>query len=124
MNEPGWAGANREAGWGRGGGRSRNGGNREGRGGGRGKGVSQQDGTPGGRSGVARSGKGVGGAGGGIEGVADKRSAPSTSSGQREIALGVEDLHGSWAAKRALKEREASATKAFSGKKITFGDDD
>lgn len=39
-----------------------------------------------------------------------------------EAAAG--DLHGSWAAKRALKEKEKSATKAFTGKRIQFGDDD
>ncbi|CAN0388098.1 unnamed protein product, partial [Ectocarpus sp. 12 AP-2014] len=42
----------------------------------------------------------------------------------REGTAGGEALHGSWAAKRALKDKEASATKAFSGKRTTFGDDD
>ncbi|CAB1107312.1 unnamed protein product [Ectocarpus sp. CCAP 1310/34] len=138
--EPGWAGADRAAGWGRGGGRSKNGGRggrvgggrqpdrsrrNEGRGGGgvrggRGAGVREGGGAGrGGGGGAGRGGSGGAGRGG---------SGGSSGSGDREDSrggtAGGEALHGSWVAKRALKDKEASATKAFSGKRITFGDDD
>lgn len=127
MHEPGWAGADREAGWGRGGGRSRNR-DRDKR-----KSRGKDTGTPRERSNVWRGGhtkttegKGVRGDYGG---VGENRTDPFTISGKREGRDGNgthegEDIHGSWAAKRALKEKEASATKAFSGKRIMFDDDD
>lgn len=123
LHEPGWAGAGREAGWGRGGGRSRNG-DRDRR-----KSRGKDTGKPGGSSGgqtKTTEGKGVRGDSGG---VGKNRTDPFSTSGKREGGGGNgtyegEDLHGSWAAKRALKEKEASATKAFSGKRITFNDDD
>eukprot|EP00903_Cladosiphon_okamuranus_P006396 g6261.t1 len=141
--EPGWAGAERAAGWGRGGGRSKNRG-RGGRGGrgaggrqtddksdtsvgaGRGRGSGARGGGAGGaggggRSGVGRGGSGRGNSGGGGGGSDGRNSSRGDS---RAVTAGEEALHGSWAAKRALKEKEASATAAFSGKRITFGDDD
>lgn len=129
-SEPGWAGADRAAGWGRGGGRSKNGG-RGGRGG-RGAGgrladnhnsnsndpSRQQEGRAGGAGRGRGSGARAGGAGGGGGGGNSNRED------SRGGSIGGEALHGSWAAKRALKEKEASATSAFSGKRTTFGDDD
>lgn len=128
-SEPGWAGADRAAGWGRGGGRSNNGG-RVSRGG---RGGRAAGSTPGrqqeGRGGGAGRGRGfgarteqaggIGGGGGGRGGGGDSNREVS-----RAGTVGGEALHGSWAAKRALKEKEASATAAFSGKRTTFGDDD
>lgn len=141
-SEPGWAGADRAAGWGRGGGRSKNGG-RGGRGG-RGAGgrladnksnnnnpSRQQEGRGGagrGRGSVARAGGTDGGGGSGFGRGGSGRGNGGGGNSKREDSrggtVGGEALHGSWAAKRALKEKQASATAAFSGKRITFGDDD
>eukprot|EP00752_Nemacystus_decipiens_P017981 g16114.t1 len=88
---------------------------REGRAGGAGRGsgsVAQAGGATTGGSGFGRGGRGQG------------NNGPSTSENSRGGTVGGEALHGSWAAKRALKEKEASATAAFSGKRTTFGDDD
>lgn len=132
LHEPGWAGADREAGWGRGGGRSRNGDKGRGESRSRGKDTGKHKESPqvrgrgSGRHTKTAGGKGVRGDSGGEGG---NRIDPFSTSGKREGgdgngAHGGEDLHGSWAAKRALKEKEASAAKAFSGKRITFDDDD
>ncbi|KAF1319093.1 hypothetical protein FI667_g13299, partial [Globisporangium splendens] len=62
---------------------------------------------------------------------ADRRSergAPAAKPHGRPVAAGrppapVEPSHPSWIAKQALKEKEKASLSAFSGKKITFGDD-
>lgn len=60
-----------------------------------------------------------------------ERGAPSAASaaggGSRGAIVNappqVEPSHPSWIAKQALKEKEKASLSAFSGKKITFGDD-
>ncbi|RLN48623.1 hypothetical protein BBJ28_00004722 [Nothophytophthora sp. Chile5] len=55
-------------------------------------------------------------------------NAPAPSRQQRpaapKAAAPVEAAHPSWLAKQKLKEKEQQGMHAFSGKKITFGDDD
>lgn len=126
-NEPGWAGADRAAGWGRGRARSSN---NDGGGRGRGRESGAQRGGRGagrvggrGDAGGRRGGRGGGRGRGDSRVGAAARGSGGVDSNKEDSRDGV-DLHGSWAAKRALKEKEASATKAFSGKRTTFGDDD
>lgn len=147
-DEPGWAGADRAAGWGRGGGRAlragrgrghqslnpasktqprhestdRGAGRRQEAGGERGAAESAREGRAGRHGAGNGAGRGAGGGASHVQGTAGSGLGGGAEGTRAKSDEGT--LHGSWAAKRALKEKEASATTAFSGKRIQFDEDD
>lgn len=130
QHEPGWAGASREAGWGRGGGVA-------GRGPKRRKKLNDHavelqsglahDATRSGRDAVVdgehRSHK--------LEMAQRDRNGTRKGCRCAVASAGVsrrvgqdDDLHGSWVARRTQKAKEALALSAFRGKRTQFEDDD